>query len=313
MPHAHDDNSAYASPEKLEALQRALIEQRKGLAKFIPEDALTVRVDGKAVASLNLEETSRVRFTLHDEHAELIEIVSEKDQLVLGVHLLDEETWQSQNREHFYVVRHHTGPRIVFGFRRIENAGVGNDQLSVVVTYEERRLAPFLVFLKQTIADGFSALKVAAPNWVEQLLPSRLRAPVLATGRSSRLVLISVAMVTLLTLVLFLLLGPLSFRRNVATTSEANANSIVLQGRPPAIEQTEPRSTTLSNELPKHLGHRKHNVKKPWAKPTTLEYQPIAKPLLPVGEIPQREYCNRCIVHWTLDNRTASVEKLIDN
>jgi hypothetical protein len=311
MPYPHDDQyNAHASGQRLEVLRRALAEQAEKLAKFIPEGALIVKVDGKDVASLNLDETNRVQFTVDDERAELIKIVSEKDQLVLGVHLLDEEVWQSPKREHTYVVRHHTGPRIVFRVRRTANAG-GNDLLSVVVTYEKARLAQSFVFLKQWLADALATFKLATVDSFAHLLPSKSRAPLIAIESSSRLVLVSLlTLVALLPLTLFLLLGPSSFRLNVETARETNANSIVLQGRPPAIEQTETPSTTLSIERPEHLVQ--HNVKKPWAKLTTLAYQPIAKPLLPVGKS-QREYCSRCIVHWTLMNRARSMEELIGN
>jgi hypothetical protein len=308
---SNDHGDTQVTQQRLEAVRRALTEHSEKLARFLPEGLLTVKLDGKDVASLNLDATNRVQFTVNDDGAELIEIVSEKDQLFLGAHLLDEETWQSPNREHAYFVRHPTGPKIIFTLRRIENGDARNHQLSVVVTYKKGALAPFVVFLEQAMAGRLSTLKLAPAYCIEYLSSSRLRAPVLAAGRSSRLVLISLAMFTLTTLVLFLLLGPLSFRRNVTTTREAN--SIVPQGRPPATELTETRSTPSSNELPKHLGHRKHSVAKTWATPTTLEYQRIAKPLLPVGEIPEREFCNRCIVHWTLENRIASAEKLIDN
>lgn len=272
MPHDDNDDSRYADLQRLEALQRALSEQSEKLAKFVPRGALTVKVDGQNVASLNLDQTSRVQFTVDDESAELIKVVSEEDQLVLGVHLLDEETWQSQNGEHFYVVRHHTGRRIVFGFRRIENAGSGNDQLLVVVAYKEPRLTRSYAFLKGRIGDLLSTLKGATSSSVAFLSPSRLHVPLITSYSKFRSVLVFlITIVALAPVIIFLLLNPVLLTRNVQTKRETNSNITLVQNKPHALGLTEVPGETTDNKPLAPVHSEKPYVKKFRKRPNSID------------------------------------------
>lgn len=161
-----DDSSKTSSQaQMLEGLRKLLAKQAERLKRFIPEGVLTVKIDGKDSASFNLDITNHVQFTM-DEGAERVEIVAESEQLVLAVHLLDDEIWQSQNRKFFYTVLHENGAKVTFVFKRITNVDTGISKVLVTVTYKETSIRRSLVL-------QWRRLRIRVSNWkpVKELSP----------------------------------------------------------------------------------------------------------------------------------------------
>ncbi len=145
---------------QLEALRVALARHAEKLERFVPRGVLTVKLGGEDVASIDLDVANRVRFTIDDEEAELIEIFSEREQTLLAAHLVDEAAWLSPRRQSPYVVRHRSGAQVTFRLARRVNADTGGNELLVEVTYRERRLDRALVFLWRRV-------KNRVVNWIK--------------------------------------------------------------------------------------------------------------------------------------------------
>jgi hypothetical protein len=263
----NDSSNASANRLKLEVLRGMLIEQAEKLKSFVPEGVLTVKIDGEDVASLNLDTTNRVEFTVDSEEAELIEIVAQSKRLVLAVHPLDDEIWQTRNRRHSYIVRHQSGAKIKFILRRLSNADTGNGQLLVSVIYKETNLARSLTFLWRRMGSRFSSRKQMIENTGESLLPSKLLAPIMAIRNLSLLwlmallVIISLASASLLPLLQYFP-SPVF----VATNKEPDSNNAVpgeaeAKGETTPVESKKatPRQIISRPYRPKKLGGKPNN------------------------------------------------------
>lgn len=151
-PAASAGDGAHESPEsvrrrELESLKEALDEQYEKLDRFVPRGVLTVKVDGEDVASIDLSVADSARFTIGDEDAEVVEVVSQSDELILATHLVDETAWVSEYGRNSYGVCHPSGANITFTITQRANAATGGDELLVEVTYRERRFGRALGFL----------------------------------------------------------------------------------------------------------------------------------------------------------------------
>lgn len=162
-----DSSNASSQDQRLEVLRKRLAEHSERLERFVPEGVLEVKIDGKDVADFNLDSTNWVQFTVDNEEAERIEIVAESEPLVLAIHLLDCEVWESPQRECIYTVRHENGAKITFMFELVETTTNRSEaiedvdtekKLSVTVTYEETSL-------KRSLALRWRRLRKATSSW----------------------------------------------------------------------------------------------------------------------------------------------------
>jgi hypothetical protein len=149
------DDSGRASLRDQEegVLKKVLSEQAEKLDRFKPEGVLKVKIDHNDVATFDLDATNRVEFIVDNEEAELIEVVAEKEKLVLGVHLLDTEVWKSNGGTYSYVARPSYGTKVLFALKGITNANTGGNQLIVTVTYRQIILKRFLLQLWWRLKD----------------------------------------------------------------------------------------------------------------------------------------------------------------
>jgi hypothetical protein len=223
-----EGSSLQPTNEALETLRRISLKQDEKLAKFVPKGTISIRVDDREVARLNLAENRQVRLSVSDEDAELIELVDDSEQLVLAAHVLDDEVWQSPTREYRYEVRHSHGPRIVFNLTRVAPGGTVNKHLLIDVTYKRERLAQFCFFLKRRVAGWMSALGLVLAQWVEGSVPFRRRAAFVSI-RMPSVILVSFALVVVLVFgIRPLLLNHKSPPSNAAAILLTNSASPVL-------------------------------------------------------------------------------------
>lgn len=141
----------------MEELRSRIASQAERLEQFPPLGIITVKIDGKEVADFNLDTTNRVDFIVDDDAANRIEIIAlgeqgiQSEPLVLAIHLLDYEVWETQSRKCIYSVRHKNGAKITFTFRSERT------KLFVTVSYEETSVLRVLALVWRRLKMDISS------------------------------------------------------------------------------------------------------------------------------------------------------------
>jgi len=260
----------------------------KRLASFA-ETTLSIKLDGKEVAGLKLDETNHARFTISDKNAELIEVVDENGQVVLAAHLLDEEIWESSKRKSSYIVKHKHGPKIVFDFERVRDVAGVNKELCVEVAYKNARLARLWLLLRRYAVSSNSDWQ----NWVVSFSPAGLRNSALAIKRIKQTVFISGAVAGFILIMLSWSTHdrPLSSSQNITRPSASHSASPRASDNPPSIQASTGPVHLGNNRSPNRgLNNRTRDTKKPSRETDSASLAKFNSKLVP-GIPPQSGGC----------------------